>query len=418
MIDINSIINNSANIQKRLESRGYQLDIEAINKLYLERKSLINSKENYASQKNKLNSDFKNLTSDIERSDLKSESQRLEKIVLSNKIELDAKEKELNKILLDIPNIPDDNTPIGLDENSNKLIKQWGDVTKNNIEHSKLLSKLGLLDFDSASKMTKSRFVVMKGAIAKLHRALISYMLDTHTCKNNYIEFNVPYIVNNDALIGTGQLPKFEEDLFKISNSNLYLIPTAEVPLTNLYRNKILLDNELPICVVAHTPCFRSEAGSYGQDTKGIIRMHQFEKVELVQIVKPEDAEKSLESITRDAETILENLEIPYQRILLSSGDLGFASSITYDLEAWLPSQKKYREISSCSCFTDFQSRRLNIKYRDPNTKKKNYLYTLNGSGLAIGRTLAAIIENNINDNEILIPEVLHEYTDFKTIKL
>ena len=258
----------------------------------------------------------------------------------------------------------------------------------------------------------------MKGQIAKLHRALISYMLNTHTEINNYIEYNVPYIVNKDSLIGTGQLPKFEEDLFKIQDTELYLIPTAEVPLTNIYRNKIINESDLPLKLVAHTPCFRSEAGSYGKDTKGIIRQHQFEKVELVQIVKPEMVDEALESITSHAENIMESLEIPYQRVLLSTGDLGFSSSKTNDIEAWFPSQNCYREISSCSSFTDFQSRRLNIKYKEMDSKKKSYVYTLNGSGLAVGRTMAALIENHTDGNIINIPSVLHKLTGFKTIKL
>ena len=257
----------------------------------------------------------------------------------------------------------------------------------------------------------------MKNQIAKLHRSLITYMMNMHTEKYDYTEYYVPYIVNNESMIGTGQLPKFKEDLFKIHDSDLYLIPTAEVPLTNLYRNKILDENDLPQKLVAHTPCFRSEAGSYGKDTKGIIRQHQFEKVELVHIVHPKNAETALEEITLQAESILEGLDIPYQRVSLSTGDLGFAASITNDLEAWFPSQNKYREVSSCSCFTDFQSRRLNIKYKDE-TKKKNYVFTLNGSGLAIGRTMVALIENHTKDQVIHIPEVLHNFTGFKTIKL
>ena len=286
------------------------------------------------------------------------------------------------------------------------------------MEHSSLLSKTGLLDFELGGSITKTRFVVMKGQIAKLHRALVTYMLNTHTEINNYIEYNVPYIVNKDSLIGTGQLPKFEEDLFKIQDTELYLIPTAEVPLTNIYRNKILNESDLPLKLVAHTPCFRSEAGSYGKDTKGIIRQHQFEKIELVQIVKPEMDDEALESITCHAESIMEALEIPYQRVLLSTGDLGFSSSKTNDIEAWFPSQNTYREISSCSSFTDFQSRRLNIKYREMDSKKKNYVYTLNGSGLAVGRTMAALIENHTDGNIISIPAVLQDLTGFKTIKL
>ena len=331
---------------------------------------------------------------------------------------LEKKEQLLKDIILDIPNIPSIGIPVGEDESFNKILKSFGTLKKSDSEHSSMLSKKGLLDFELGGSIAKTRFVVMKGQIAKLHRALITYMLNTHTEINNYIEYNVPYIANKSSLIGTGQLPKFEEDLFKIQDTELYLIPTAEVPLTNIYRDKILNESDLPLKLVAHTPCFRSEAGSYGKDTKGIIRQHQFEKIELVQIVKPEMADEALELITCHAESIMEALEIPYQRVLLSTGDLGFSSSRTNDIEAWFPSQNAYREISSCSSFTDFQSRRLNIKYKEMDSKKKSYVYTLNGSGLAVGRTMAALIENHTNGNIISIPTVLQNLTGFKTIEL
>ena len=418
MIDINLIINDPDLILAKLANRGYTLDVNLIKKLHDERKSLINSQESIAANKNKLNDKFRDAKSEDERNLIKVESQKLEKSILENKNLLEKKEQNLKDIILEIPNIPSKETPIGVDESFNKVIKSSGALKKSDVEHSSLLSKTGLLDFELGGSIAKTRFVVMKGKIAKLHRALITYMLNTHTEINNYIEYNVPYIVNKDSLIGTGQLPKFEEDLFKIQNTELYLIPTAEVPLTNIYRNKIINESELPLKLVAHTPCFRSEAGSYGKDTKGIIRQHQFEKIELVQIVKPEMADEALELITSHAENIMESLEIPYQRVLLSTGDLGFSSSKTNDIEAWFPSQNCYREISSCSSFTDFQSRRLNIKYKEMDSKKKSYVYTLNGSGLAVGRTMAALIENHTDGNIINIPSVLHKLTGFKTIKL
>jgi len=418
MIDINLIINDPDLILAKLANRGYTLDVNLIKKLHDERKSLINSKESIAANKNKLNDKFRDAKSEDERNLIKVESQKLEKSILENKNLLEKKEQNLKDIILEIPNIPSKETPIGVDESFNKVIKSSGALKKSDVEHSSLLSKTGLLDFELGGSIAKTRFVVMKGKIAKLHRALITYMLNTHTEINNYIEYNVPYIVNKDSLIGTGQLPKFEEDLFKIQNTELYLIPTAEVPLTNIYRNKIINESELPLKLVAHTPCFRSEAGSYGKDTKGIIRQHQFEKIELVQIVKPEMADEALELITSHAENIMESLEIPYQRVLLSTGDLGFSSSKTNDIEAWFPSQNCYREISSCSSFTDFQSRRLNIKYKEMDSKKKSYVYTLNGSGLAVGRTMAALIENHTDGNIINIPSVLHNLTGFQTIKL
>ena len=418
MIDINSIINDPELILAKLATRGYKLDVDLIAKLHSERKLLIQNKETIAANKNKLNDKFRNAKTDSEKDLIKIESQDLERSILENKNLLEKKEQLLEDIILDIPNIPSSGIPVGEDESFNKILKSFGTLKKSDSEHSSLLSKKGLLNFELGGSIAKTRFVVMKGQIAKLHRALITYMLNTHTEINNYIEYNVPYIANKSSLIGTGQLPKFEEDLFKIQDTELYLIPTAEVPLTNIYRDKILNESDLPLKLVAHTPCFRSEAGSYGKDTKGIIRQHQFEKIELVQIVKPQMADETLELITSHAENIMEALEIPYQRVLLSTGDLGFSSSRTNDIEAWFPSQNAYREISSCSSFTDFQSRRLNIKYREMDSKKKNYVYTLNGSGLAVGRTMAALIENHINGNIISIPTVLQNLTGFKTIEL
>jgi len=418
MIDIDSIINDPELILAKLATRGYKLDVDLIAKLHNERKLLIQNKETIAANKNKLNDKFRNAKTDSEKDLIKIESQDLERSILENKNLLEKKEQLLEDIILDIPNIPSSGIPVGEDESFNKILKSFGTLKKSDSEHSSLLSKKGLLNFELGGSIAKTRFVVMKGQIAKLHRALITYMLNTHTEINNYIEYNVPYIANKSSLIGTGQLPKFEEDLFKIQDTELYLIPTAEVPLTNIYRDKILNESDLPLKLVAHTPCFRSEAGSYGKDTKGIIRQHQFEKIELVQIVKPQMADETLELITSHAENIMEALEIPYQRVLLSTGDLGFSSSRTNDIEAWFPSQNAYREISSCSSFTDFQSRRLNIKYREMDSKKKNYVYTLNGSGLAVGRTMAALIENHINGNIISIPTVLQNLTGFKTIEL
>ena len=418
MLNINSIISNPVEIQSKLSKRGYTLDVDGLISVYNERKDLIKVKENIAAEKNKLNNKFRNATSDQEKDRIKEKSQEYEREIAKNKTLLEDKESQLNQLLLNIPNIPSDDIPLGDSELENKVIKTWGKPIKNNYEHSGLFLKNGLLDFESGVKLSQTRFVVMKGQIAKLHRSLISYMISQHTDTNNYIEYNVPYIVNNISMTGTGQLPKFEDDLFKIQDSDLYLIPTAEVPLTNLYRDKILNEDDLPIYMVAHTPCFRSEAGSYGKDTKGIIRQHQFEKVELVHITKPDDAESSLNLITSHAEKIMEDLEIPYQTILLSSGDLGFSSCKTFDIEAWFPSQECYREVSSCSLFSDFQSRRLNIKFKNSSTKKKEYVCTLNGSGLAIGRTMAALIENHTDGKIINIPKVLQPITGFDIIKL
>ena len=418
MLDINLIINEAEDVQKKLKSRGFLFDYDVIIKLYEERKKLIAVKESIAENKNKLSDKFKEAKTDKDKLTIKAESQELESSISKNKKLLEKTEKKLKDILLQIPNIPSSDSPIGEDETANAIIKTWGSPVKSNIEHSSLLSNNGLLDFELGASISKTRFVVMKNEIAKLHRALSTFMINTHTEKNGYIEYNVPLIVSRESLVGTGQLPKFEDDLFKIENNDLFLIPTAEVPLTNIYSGKIINESDLPIKMAAQTPCFRSEAGSYGKDTKGIIRQHQFEKIELVHIINPEDADNALEEITLNAENIVESLEIPYQRVALSTGDLGFSSSKTYDIEAWFPSQNCYREISSCSCFNDFQSRRLNIKFKNQATKKKNYVYTLNGSGLAIGRTMAALIENHTRDNIIHIPSVLHSLTGFKTIKL
>jgi seryl-tRNA synthetase len=345
-----------------------------------------------------------------------TDSKNIDQKVQELKSSLELIEKSLNNYLLEIPNLPHESCPIGQNEKDNKIIEKSFDTQINNKrEHGDILESLNLISFEDAVKITQSRFVVLKGQLASLHRALISFMLTQHT-QNSYIEYNVPYICNSDSLTGTGQLPKFEADLFKLSDSNLYLIPTAEVPLTNIYRDTILSTNELPILMTAHTPCFRSEAGSYGLDTKGIIRQHQFEKVELVQIVHPENSEQALEEITIQARSVLDDLELPYQLVELCTGDLGFSSQKTYDIEVWFPSQNKYREISSCSNFGDFQARRLNIKYKD--NKKKYFVHTLNGSGLAVGRTLASLVENCFDGNKINIPSVLHKYLDFKTIEL
>ena len=418
MLDINLIVSETKDIQKKLKSRGFLLDHEHIIKLYEERKSLIVKKESIAENKNKLSNKFKEAKTEKEKILIKKESQDLESLILQNKKLLENIEKQLDIILLEIPNIPSSDSPIGNGESANVITKSWGSPIKSNIEHSLLLSNNGLLDFELGASISQTRFVVMKGKIAKLHRALSTFMINMHTDNNDYMEYNVPLIVNRKSLIGTGQLPKFEEDLFKIDGHDLYLIPTAEVPLTNMFSGKILNESDLPIKVVAQTPCFRSEAGSYGKDTKGIIRQHQFEKIELVQIIKPQYADDALEQITLNAENIIESLEIPYQRVALSTGDLGFSSSKTNDIEAWFPSQNRYREISSCSCFNDFQSRRLNIKFKNQATKKKNYVYTLNGSGLAVGRTMAALIENHTKNNIISIPSVFHSLTGFKTIKV
>ncbi|MEE6081190.1 serine--tRNA ligase, partial [Avibacterium paragallinarum] len=334
------------------------------------------------------------------------------------KSQLDDVQAELQEIALSIPNIPADEVPLGNDENDNVEISRWGEPRTFDFEvkdHVTLGEHLQGLDFTAGVKLSGARFVVMKGQIAKMHRALAQFMLDLHTEQHGYSETYVPYLVNHATLYGTGQLPKFGEDLFHtkpLEGEQPYaLIPTAEVPVTNLVRDEILDQAELPIKMTAHTPCFRSEAGSYGRDTRGLIRMHQFDKVEMVQIVEPEKSMEALEELTGHAEKVLQLLNLPYRKVLLCTGDMGFGSAKTYDLEVWVPAQNTYREISSCSNMWDFQARRMQARYRVKGEKKPRLVHTLNGSGLAVGRTLVAVLENYQNaDGSITVPEVLRPY--------
>lgn len=324
-------------------------------------------------------------------------------------------QEELSAILMGVPNIPDPSVPDGKDEEDNVEVRRWGTPREFDFEpqdHVDVGQRLGGLDFDTAAKLTGSRFAVMTGQVARLHRALIQFMLDLHTTEHGYRETYVPYMVNADSLRSTGQLPKFEEDLFALGGEqNYFLIPTAEVPVTNMVRDEIVEAERLPLKFVAHTPCFRSEAGSYGKDTRGMIRQHQFEKVELVQIVHPEQSFEALEALTANAETVLQRLELPYRVMNLCAGDIGFSSCKTYDLEVWLPGQGKYREISSCSNFRDFQARRMQARWRNPETRKPELVHTVNGSGLAVGRTLVAILENYQQaDGSVTVPHALHPY--------
>lgn len=323
-------------------------------------------------------------------------------------------EQRLEEMLTSIPNVPHESVPVGASEEDNVEVRRWGDIPEFSFEpaaHWDIAANLDILDFERAAKVAGSRFVFFKGAGARLERALIQWMLDVHADRHGYVEIQPPYIVNADSLFGTGQLPKFEEDVFRLADSDYYLIPTAEVPVTNFHRNEILPVEQLPIRYVAYSGCFRSEAGAAGRDTRGLIRLHQFDKVELVKFVAPEHSYEELESLTRDAERILQELKLPYRVVSLCTGDLGFASAKTYDLEVWLPHSGVYREISSCSNFEDFQARRANIRFRRGPKAKPEFVHTLNGSGLAIGRTVAAILENyQQEDGSVIIPEVLRPY--------
>jgi seryl-tRNA synthetase len=406
MIDINLLRADPEKVKNNLKIKNYDLNTELFNEIDLNRKSLQTEVEDFKSLKNKLSKDFGELKkNNQDTTELSNQLDEIKGNLLEKEDLLNKTLSRLNDFLLDIPNIPHQDVEEGDSEDDNKVIKTFGEVKKrDSIDHLEIASDI---DTESAVKLAGSRFAVLKDDIAKLHRALISFMLDVAE-KNGYKERYVPFIANSRSLTGTGQLPKFEEDLFKITD-DLFLIPTAEVPLTNLYADSILEQGSLPIKVTSHTPCFRSEAGSYGKDTKGLIRQHQFEKVEIVQIVHPSESDTALENLLSNAETILQLLELPYQVVQLCGGDMGFSSAKTYDIEVWIPSQNKYREISSCSNFTDFQSRRSKIRLNEDGNKI--FPHTLNGSALAVGRTLVAIIENFYDDKDcIRIPKSLQKY--------
>ena len=408
--DINSVNNALA------KRNGYKLDVAAFDLLENRRKELQTRSETLQADKNNLSKNIgKAKAAGEDVNALMTQVNSMGDELNAMQDELKLVQADLENFLLLVPNMPDDSVPAGKDESDNIEVRRWG--TPKSFEypardHVDLGESLGMLDFETAAKITGSRFVVMKNSMARMHRALIQFMLDTHTQQHGYQEVYVPFMVNADSLRGTGQLPKFEEDLFKLSGEQqYYLIPTAEVPVTNIVRDSILEDKDIPARYVCHTPCFRSEAGSYGRDTRGMIRQHQFEKVELVQLTRPQDSMAALEGLTADAEKILQLLELPYRTIVLCGGDMGFSSAKTYDIEVWLPAQNTYREISSCSNFKDFQARRLQARWRNPDTRKPELLHTLNGSGLAVGRTLVAIIENYQNGNgSITVPELLCPY--------
>ena len=421
MLDSKLLRGNIDFVVEQLKRRDFSFDVNEFNKLEDKRKVIqveTQDLQNLRNTKSKLIGQVKSSGEDIKP--LLAEVSDLGQKLDNAKSALNAIQLEIDKIIMAIPNIPHPSVPEGTSEDDNLELLKWGEPKKFSFEakdHVDLGEPLGL-DFSTAAKISGSRFVVITGKLAKLQRALTQFMLDHHTENNGYTETYAPYLVNSDSLTGTGQLPKFEADLFKThlhgeegEAKALYLIPTAEVPVTNIVRDSIIKDTDLPLKYVAHTPCFRSEAGSYGRDTRGLIRQHQFEKVELVQISKPEKSYEILEELTKDAEGILKLLELPYRKVLLCTGDLGFSSAKTYDLEVWLPGQEAYREISSCSCFEDFQARRMQLRWKSPTTKDTEFLHTLNGSGLAVGRTLVAVIENYQNaDGSITIPEVLQAY--------
>lgn len=416
MLDPKLLRTQLADVAAQLKRRGYELDSGAIEALEAQRKEIQVRTEEWQAQRNRSSKAIgkaKAAGEDIQP--LLDQVAGLGQQLNAAQQELETVQGRINDLFMGIPNIPHASVPDGAGEAQNREIRRWGDPTQFAFEprdHVDLGEGLGGMDFDSAAKLSGSRFAVLRGPLARMHRALIQFMLDIHTGEHGYQECYVPYLVNAESLRGTGQLPKFEEDLFATRGDEpRYLIPTAEVPVTNLVRGEIVESERMPLKMTAHTPCFRSEAGSYGKDTRGLIRQHQFEKVEIVQIVPPDDSYRALEELTGHAETILQRLGLPYRVVALCTGDLGFSAAKTYDLEVWLPGQQAYREISSCSNFEDFQARRMQARYRNPDTGKPELVHTLNGSGLAVGRTLVAVLENYQQaDGSVVVPPALRPY--------
>ena len=416
MLDPRLVRTELDHVAERMRIRNVDLDTDTLQSLESQRKSVQQRTEQLQAERNsrsKAIGQAKAKGEDI--APLLQEVENLGAELKSGEDELQRIQDELADLLLSLPNLVHESVPPGRDESDNLEVRRFGDPRQFNhevLDHVDIGARAASLDFDTAAKLTGSRFAVMRGDVARLHRALIQYMLDLHTTEHGYTEINVPYIVNADTLTGTGQLPKFEEDLFKLTVDNgYYLIPTSEVPVTNTVRGEILDAAELPLKYTCHSPCFRSEAGSYGRDTRGLIRQHQFEKVEMVQIVHPEHSWDALEEMRGHAEAILEGLELPYRTVVLCGGDIGFGAAKTYDIEVWLPGQSAYREISSCSNCTDFQARRMQARFRNPETGKTELVHTLNGSGLAVGRTLIAVLENYQQvDGSVRVPERLRPY--------
>ena len=418
MLDSKLVRTQPQEVAERLATRGFTLDVARIEALESQRKAVQTRTETLQAERNSRSKAIGQAMKNGEDvAPLKAEVNRMAEELESGKRELDAIQAELDSLLLNIPNLPHESVPVGADEEENVEVRRWGTPRTFDFEikdHVALGEQHGWLDFETAARLSGARFALMRGPIARLHRALAQFMLDLHTREHGYEEAYTPYLVQAPALQGTGQLPKFEEDLFKIQRedeADLYLIPTAEVSLTNIVAGQILDAKELPLKFVAHTPCFRSEAGASGRDTRGMIRQHQFDKVEMVQIVEPSKSWEALESLVGNAEKVLQALELPYRVLALCTGDMGFGAAKTYDLEVWVPSQDKYREISSCSNCGDFQARRMQARYRNLETGKPELVHTLNGSGLAVGRTLVAVLENYQQaDGSIRVPEVLKPY--------
>lgn len=421
MLDIKLIRENPEKINELLKRRNPDLSIDEVIKIDIERRAVQTEADELRAKRKAESQKIGELKKNGENTDsIQEEVRKIGddiKILEEKEVLLEEQQK---KLLLNIPNTPDETTPIGASEENNKIVSGGGEPTEADFElkaHWDLVEEKGLVDFERGVKLAQSRFILYRGKGAVLERAIINFFLDVHTKRHGYEEILPPVLVNSAAMTGTGQLPKFAEDMYKCENEDLYLIPTAEVPVTNIYQDEILNEEDLPKYMTAYTPCFRREAGSAGKDTRGLIRVHQFNKVELVKLTTPEQSPEEHEKLTRDAETILEMLELPYRRVALCTADIGFSANKCFDLEVYMPSYNGYKEISSCSNFGDFQARRANIRYREKASGKVRFVHTLNGSGLAVGRTFAAIIENfQQADGTIKIPEVLHKYTGFETI--
>ena len=415
MLDIKRIRQNPQEVKEALEKRHGNFPIDDLLELDEKRRKVLIQVEEMKARQNAVSKEIPKLKKEgKDASDVLNEMKDLSNQVRELDLDVKAMDEEIKNLLLEIPNTPNKDVVEGLSDEDNVEIRKNGEPRDFGFEpkaHWDLGTELGILDFERASKLTGARFTMFRGIGAKLERAIIAFMLDLHTSEHGYTEMWTPFMVNRDSMIGTGQLPKFEEDMFHLPGKDYFLIPTAEVPLTNIHRDEILEEEDLPLYYTAYTPCFRQEAGSAGRDTRGLIRNHQFDKVELVKLAKPEESYDELETLTANAEEVLKRLDIPYRVVMLSTGDLGFSSAKTYDIEVWMPSYNRYVEISSCSNFEDFQARRTNLRYRRKDNKKLEYMHTLNGSGLAVGRTFAAILENcQEEDGSIRVPEVLRPY--------
>lgn len=419
MLDLKFLRENSKFVSERLSSRGEAVDISITIALDEKKRNLLSEVESKKHERNKVSEEIARIKKDKgNASDLISKMKGVSDEIKELDGEVSRVSKELDDFLVLLPNIPHESVPFGDSEEDNEEVRRWGDPPQFDfepLEHADIGEKLGILDFARGAKLAGARFTLSMGVAARMERALINFMLELHTKENGYLEVLPPFMVNSRAMTGTGQLPKFADDLFHVSDTDFWLIPTAEVPVTNIYQDEVIDEEVLPVYMCAYTPCFRKEAGSYGKDTRGLIRQHQFNKVELVKLVRPEDSYEELEALLKNAEEVLKRLEIHYRVVNLCSGDLGFSASKTYDIEVWLPGQGTYREISSCSNFEDFQARRANIRFKEKGKKGTRFVHTLNGSGLAVGRTLVAILENyQRKDGTVKVPKALRPYLDGK----